>query len=80
MSTESNPVEEKEKKIQVSVQNTSLGTVYGLGLIGAWGYYFSRATTFDERLKGFFKGFFWPATLVNESLKFFNPNSNIEEQ
>ena len=44
--------------------------VYGLGLIGAWVYYFTHATTFVIGLIGFFKGIFWPAFLVYELLKY----------
>lgn len=38
--------------------------VYGIGMIGAWVYYFRRATTNQERLWAFFKGLVWPACLV----------------
>ena len=38
--------------------------VYGIGLIGAWVFYFRRATTSEERIQGFFKGLAWPAFLV----------------
>lgn len=44
--------------------------VYGLGLIGAWVYYFTHATTFLLGVLGFFKGIFWPAMLVYEALKY----------
>ena len=72
MSDEVTPTEEKEKKVQVQIRNNSTGTIYGLGLIGAWMYYFSRATTNDEKLKAFLKGFVWPVVLVKEALAFFN--------
>ena len=70
MSVEINPAEQHEKKINVQVQGSS-DPVYGLGLIGAWVYYIGRATTPQERLRGFFKAFAWPAILVYELLKFF---------
>ena len=38
--------------------------VYGLGLIGAWVYFIGRATTSEEKVRGFFKAFAWPAILV----------------
>ena len=44
--------------------------VYGLGLIGAWIYYFTTATTFWMGVIGFFKGIFWPAFLVFELMKY----------
>jgi hypothetical protein len=73
MSTELKPTDEKERKANVNIQNTSPDTVYGMGLIGAWIYYFSRATTPEEKLKAFFKGFIWPVILVKELLTFFHP-------
>jgi len=43
--------------------------VYGLGMIGAWVYYLTHATTFWMGVLGIFKGIFWPAMLVYEVLK-----------
>jgi len=56
----------------VKVQGGSSDAVYGMGLIGAWVFYISRATTFEDRIIGFFKGLFWPAFLVHELLDFLN--------
>lgn len=71
-STENSENNEKTgKKVQVKVQNTS-DTLYSIGLIGAWIYYIGRATTFEDRLKGFFKGLVWPAILVHKMLEFFD--------
>ena len=70
MTTDLIPTEEEDKKIQVKVQGGSSDAVYGLGLIGAWVYYIGRATSPPERVKGFFKGLFWPAFLVYELLEF----------
>lgn len=44
--------------------------VYGIGIFGAWVYYFKRATTNQERVIAFFKGLVWPAFLVYELLVF----------
>jgi len=44
--------------------------VYGIGMFGAWVYYFTRATTTQERVKAFFKGLVWPAFLVHELFVF----------
>jgi hypothetical protein len=44
--------------------------VYGLGLIGAWMYYFRRATTNEQRIMGFLKGLVWPVFMVYELFKF----------
>lgn len=43
-------------------------TVYGIGLIGAWVYYFKRAETTEARIKAFFKGLVWPAFVVYDLL------------
>jgi hypothetical protein len=64
MSTEITPTECENGKIQVKVQGGASDTVYAFGLIGAWVYYIGRATTFQERVEGFFKAFAWPAILV----------------
>lgn len=68
MDTELTPTQE-DKKVNIKYQGSS-DTVYGLGLIGAWVYYIGKATTFQEGVKGFFKGLFWPAYLVYALLKF----------
>jgi hypothetical protein len=47
------------------------GAVYGLGLIGAWVFYFQRVTNFKEGVLAFFTGLVWPAILVYDLLKFF---------
>ena len=44
--------------------------VYGIGMIGAWVYYFKRAQTTQERIRAFFKGLVWPAFLVHDLLAF----------
>lgn len=72
MDTELGKMEQGDRTIQVKYQAGSSGAVYGLGLIGAWVYYLSRATTFQEGVVGFFKGLFWPAFLVYALLEFLN--------
>ena len=42
--------------------------VYGIGMIGAWVYYFKRAETTEARIKAFFKGLVWPAFVVYDLL------------
>ena len=44
--------------------------VYGIGMIGAWVYYFQRATTTQQYVQAFFKGLVWPAFLVYDLLAF----------
>ena len=41
--------------------------VYGLGMIGAWVYYWRSADTNGDRALGILKGFVWPAFLVYEA-------------
>jgi hypothetical protein len=70
MTSELIPTEQEGQKIKVKYQGGSSDAVYGLGLIGAWVFYLSRATTFQQGVVGFFKGIFWPAFLVYELLIF----------
>ena len=57
-------------KPRAAYQGGGSDAVYGIGLVGAWVYFFKRATTPQERVLGFFKGLVWPAFLVYELLKF----------
>ena len=70
MTTELMLTEQEDEKTKVKYQGGSSEAVYGLGLIGAWVYYLSRAKTFQQGLLGFFKGIFWPAFLVYALLEF----------
>jgi hypothetical protein len=70
MDTELETIEKEEKKYNIQLQNRSSDTVYGLGLIGAWVYYIGRATTPQEKIRGFFKAFVWPAILVYKLFEF----------
>jgi len=54
----------------VKVSGGGADAVYGIGMIGAWVYYFKRATTTQERVQAFFKGLVWPAFLVHALLAF----------
>ncbi len=63
---------EQHKQIMIRHGGGGSDTVYGIGMIGAWVYYFKQATTNQERVKAFFKGLFWPAFLVYELLVFLN--------
>ena len=73
MDPESIAVEPKEEKDKDRHQGGgSSNPVYGLGLIGAWIYYIGRATTFQEKVQGFFKGLVWPVFLVHDAFKFLN--------
>ena len=72
MSTELNLTEQENKGKEVKIQGGSSDAVYGIGLIGAWVYYIGRATTTQEKVRGFFKGLAWPAFLVYELFEFLN--------
>lgn len=53
-------------------RGTASNAIYGLGMIGAWIYFISTATTFWMGVLGFLKGIVWPAFLVYEALKYLN--------
>ena len=74
MTTETNLTEHEhpKRKEMGQSQGGGSGAVYGIGLIGAWVYYFKRATTTQERVMGILKGFAWPALLVYELFMFLN--------
>jgi hypothetical protein len=42
-------------------------TVYALGMIGAWVYFWRQADTPGDRVLAVLKGFVWPAFLVHEA-------------
>ncbi len=79
MTTELNPTGQEGKKVVVNNQGGSSGAVYGLGLIGAWVYYIGRASSSEDKVRGFFKGLVWPAFLVYELLEFLNQNKELSE-
>jgi hypothetical protein len=70
MTAESTPTKQEQQKSKVIYQSRASEAVYGLGLIGAWVYYFGHAATFWVGVLGFFKGLVWPAMLVYEVLKY----------
>jgi hypothetical protein len=70
MATEPTTFKQENQKPKVIRQGGGSDAVYGIGLIGAWVYYIGRATTPEERIKGFFKGLVWPAFLVYQVLVF----------
>ena len=72
MTTELKSNEQEIRKPKVIYKSGASDAVYGLGLIGAWVYYISHATTFWLGVLGIFKGVFWPAMLIYELLKYLN--------
>jgi len=45
------------------------GAIYGLGIFGAWVYFFQTAHTFWAFILAFFQGIFWPAWMVYHVFK-----------
>ena len=43
------------------------GALYGLGIFGAWVYYWIEADGFWEHVYAVFQGIFWPAYMVYEA-------------
>ncbi|GAA2150815.1 hypothetical protein FHX52_0396 [Humibacillus xanthopallidus] len=42
------------------------GALYGLGIFGAWVYFWQQADVFWEYVLAVFQGLFWPAFMVYE--------------
>ncbi len=40
------------------------GAIYGLGIFGAWVWFFQQASTFWQYVLAVFQGIFWPAFMV----------------
>lgn len=70
MTAEFNPSVQADRKVKMNVQGGSTEAVYALGLIGARVFYIGRAGSFQEGVKGFFKGIVWPASMVYDLLTF----------
>ena len=70
MTTGLKPTEQERPRQKVIYRNAASAPVYGLGLIGAWVYYLSQATTFWIGVLGILKGIVWPAMLVYELMKY----------
>lgn len=43
------------------------GAIYGLGVIGAWVYFWQQADGFWEFIWAIIQGLFWPAFMVYEA-------------
>jgi hypothetical protein len=48
------------------------GAIYGLGMFGAWVWFWQQADGFLEHLYAIFQGIFWPAYMVFEAFKALN--------
>ena len=60
----------QEQQKPVVIRSGGVDAVYGIGIIGAWVYYFKRSSTPKQRGLAFLKGFAWPALLVYALLEF----------
>jgi hypothetical protein len=60
------------QKTKVIYRGGASEAVYGLGLLGAWFYYLTNATSIGMGVLGIVKGVFWPALMVYEVLKYLN--------
>ena len=63
-------ITQEQQKPTVNRTSGGMDAVYGIGMIGAWVYYFKRADTTQARIRAFFKGLAWPAFLVYDLLTF----------
>jgi hypothetical protein len=45
------------------------GAIYGLGIFGAWVWFFQQAETFWQYLLAVFQGLFWPAFMVYDAFR-----------
>jgi len=48
------------------------GAIYGLGIFGAWVYFWQAADGFWEHLYAIFEGLFWPAYMVYQAFQAFH--------
>ena len=48
------------------------GAIYGLGIFGAWVYFWRAADGFWEHVYAIFEGVFWPAYIVFEAFSALN--------
>ena len=70
MTADTTRTEKEPQAPKMIHQGGGSDTVYGIGLIGAWIYYFKRATTPQEKAMAFLKGLVWPAFLVHDLFVF----------
>jgi len=77
--TENTSLAQPGQRKQIIVQpGGGSNAVYGIGLIGAWVFYFKRASTNLERVEAFFKGLFWPAFVVHDLLGFLSKKQPVD--
>ena len=52
------------------MKNGTLGTIYGMAMIGALVYFIRHAVTFGAGVIGVVKALFWPAVLMYRLLEY----------
>ena len=72
MTEQTGTIEKDAPKQKAVYRGGASEVVYGLGLIGAWVYYLTHATSIWMGALGILKGVFWPAMVVYELMKFLN--------
>ena len=72
MAAQTGTIAQDVRKQKVIYRGGSSEAVYGLGLIGAWVYSLTQATTVWMGALGILKGIFWPAILVYKLMKLLN--------
>ena len=72
MTAEPITTEQRTQRTKVIYRRSTSEAVYGFGLIGAWIYYLTHATTFLMGVLGILKGLVWPAMLVYALMKYLN--------
>lgn len=60
--------------VYLTSSSPASNAVYGLGLIGAWVYYFSQAKSLLDGVLAFFQGLVWPAFVIYDLLQYLNPS------
>ncbi len=63
-------IEQEDQNARVIHHSGGSDAVYGIGMVGAWVYYWKRAATTQERIQAILKGLVWPAFLVYELFVF----------
>lgn len=70
MNAELTSNKQEVSKSKVIYKGGASEAVYGFGLIGAWVYYLTHATSIGMGILGLLKGIIWPAIMVYELMKY----------
>ena len=58
---------DRTQRMRNGTSNAGGGAIYGLGIFGAWIYFFQQAGTGREYVWAVLQGLFWPAFMVYEA-------------